>query len=244
MAQAGLASRREAERWIEQGRVSVNGMPATLGQKVSTSDVVRVDGRILRHDGAPVERRVIAYHKPMGQVTTRSDPEGRPTVFQSLPGLKRGRWISIGRLDLQTQGLLLLTNDGSLANALMHPSRGIEREYAVRVLGTVEPAMLQRLCSGVELEDGPARFDAVHEAGGSGANRWFHVVLREGRNREVRRMWESQGLTVSRLIRVRFGNIALEAGHRRGRCREITGEPLQELLRLAAGPDQTPAEPV
>lgn len=173
------------------------------------------------------------YHKPEGELTTRKDPEGRPTVFEGLPRLRRGRWISIGRLDFNTSGLLLFTTDGELANRLMHPAHEIEREYAVRVLGKITDEQLAALTKGVRLEDGTAKFDAVRDAGGEGANHWYHVTLREGRNREVRRLWEAVGVTVSRLIRIRYGSISLPRNLPRAGCREATQEEVQALLELA-----------
>ncbi|MFP4682586.1 MAG: 23S rRNA pseudouridine(2605) synthase RluB [Ectothiorhodospira sp.] len=232
LARAGLGSRREVERWIDQGWVTVNGRVARVGDQAGPEDEIAVQGRPVSTQ-AP-QSRVVAYHKPEGEVSARSDPEGRPTVFQHLPTLRQGRWVSIGRLDLNTSGLLLFTTDGELANRLMHPSGGVEREYAVRVLGPVEPAVLERLCKGVELEDGPARFDAIRDAGGSGANHWYHVTLREGRNREVRRLWNAEGITVSRLIRVRYGPVELGSGLRLGRWRGL--EPAEmKVLYEAAG---------
>lgn len=233
LAESGIGSRREMERWIEAGRVSVNGKPAKLGDRVERTDRITVDGRTLRRSAAAEVTRVLAYHKPAGEVCTRSDPEGRPTVFDSLPALPAGRWLGIGRLDVATTGLLLFTTDGELANRLMHPSRRVEREYAVRVMGDVEPAALERLTRGVELDDGPAHFDRIEEGGGSGANRWYHVTLREGRNREVRRLWESQGVIVSRLHRVRYGPIRLERGLRIGTFRELTDAEVDALLAAA-----------
>jgi 23S rRNA pseudouridine2605 synthase len=235
LAQAGLGSRRQIEQWISAGRVTVDGKPAELGQKVSGRERISVDGKPVRiaaaNKSAP---EVLVYHKPVGEVCSRDDPEGRPTVFEALPRPRHGRWISVGRLDINTAGLLLFTTDGELANRLMHPSQELEREYAVRVLGEVGHSMLERLVKGVELEDGVARFVSVTEAGGSGANRWFHVVIKEGRKREVRRLWESQGVTVSRLTRVRFGPLALERGLRQGRWRPLS-EAEQKLLYQAAG---------
>ncbi len=233
LARAGLGSRRQIEDWIRQGRISINGTIAVLGDQVEGNELIQVDGKPLRLR-PETKCRVLAYYKPEGELTTRSDPEGRATVFDRLPTLRQGRWINVGRLDLNTQGLLLLTTDGDLANRLMHPSTGIEREYAVRVLGEVDKALLKRLTEGVLLDDGMARFDSVMDAGGSGANHWYHVVLREGRNREVRRLWESQGVTVSRLVRVRYGPIMLRRGLRPGRFEDL--EPAQlEALREAVG---------
>lgn len=232
LARAGLGSRREIERWIAAGEVRVNGRVASLGDQVVPEDRVTVRGRAVAVH-ARSRPQVIAYHKPEGEITTRNDPEGRPTVFAGLPRIHHGRWIAIGRLDINTSGLLLFTNDGSLANALMHPSGGIEREYAVRVLGRVGPAAVERLKTGVALEDGMARLESVTEAGGEGANHWYHVVLREGRNREVRRLWESQGIQVSRLIRIRFGPIALPPRLRRGQSRPLEASELQGLYGAA-----------
>ncbi|HET7176422.1 MAG TPA: 23S rRNA pseudouridine(2605) synthase RluB [Gammaproteobacteria bacterium] len=242
LAAAGLGSRREIEGWISAGRVSVNGKPAKLGDRVGPEDRVSVDGRPVRglERGGDTRRRVILYHKPEGELTTRKDPEGRPTVFQSLPRLRGSRWVSVGRLDTNTSGLLIFTNDGALANKLMHPSSEIEREYAVRVLGQVSEEQLKLLQRGVKLEDGMAAFDDIREAGGEGANRWYHVTLKEGRNREVRRLWEAVGLTVSRLIRVRFGNLGLPRNLPRGTWRDATEEEVGELLAAAKMPATAP----
>lgn len=233
LADAGLGSRREIEGWISAGRVRVNGKPAELGDRVLPADHIRIDGKeIKRRPARATERRVIAYNKPEGELVTRHDPEGRPTVFPRLPGLKTGRWIAIGRLDINTSGLLLLTNDGALANRLMHPSQEVEREYAVRILGEVPAEVLARLAEGIDLEDGPARFEGIVARGGEGANRWYHVLLREGRNREVRRLWEAAGCRVSRLIRVRFGNVALGPRLFSGHWRSLSAEEEAELVRL------------
>ncbi|HFD78934.1 MAG TPA: rRNA pseudouridine synthase [Gammaproteobacteria bacterium] len=234
LARAGLGSRRQVEDWIREGRVQVNGRPAKLGQKVSGRERILVDGRRVRlAESEPVAGEVIAYHKPVGEVCSRKDPEGRRTVFASLPKPRAGRWISVGRLDINTAGLLLFTTDGELAHRLMHPSQEIEREYAVRILGSVDPAIPERLVQGVELEDGFARFTAVEESGGTGANRWYHVIIKEGRNREVRRLWESQGLTVSRLARVRYGPVILERGLRPGKWRPLSFRERHQLYRAA-----------
>lgn len=242
LAQGGYGSRREIESWIDEGRISVNAQPAHIGQRVDEEDVIRIDRRVVNwNKRRPDQSRVLAYHKPEGQVCTRRDTEGRPTVYQSLPRAPKGRWVSIGRLDINTAGLLLFTNDGELANRLMHPSSEVEREYAVRVLGDVGDDILERLRKGVELEDGPARFDDIVDAGGSGANHWYHVVIREGRQREVRRLWESQGVRVSRLIRVRFGPIALSRGLAKGKARQLD-EAEVKLLIAGAGLDKQRAE--
>lgn len=241
LARAGLGSRREMEGWIEAGRVSVNRKRATLGDRVQPSDVISVDGRPLPSVAVshpPV--RVLRYNKSAGQVCTRSDPQGRPTVFDRLPGLRQGRWIAVGRLDFNTSGLLLFTNDGELAHRLMHPSSELVREYAVRVKGQVAPAVIERLRKGVELEDGQARFESISDAGGEGVNHWYHVTLNEGRNREVRRLWESQGLQVSRLTRVRFGPLELRRGLRPGNWEELTPADMAILMR-AVGMDYTPS---
>ena len=238
LAGAGLASRREAERWIVAGRITVNGRAASLGDRVGPEDVLRVDGRPVPR--VVPRRRLIRYHKPAGELTSRGDPLARPTVFDNLPRLGRGRWIAIGRLDFNTTGLLLFTDDGELAHRLMHPSSGIEREYAVRVRGVPSSEALAQLTGGVVLEDGEARFDTLRPAGGEGANRWFHVVLREGRNRVVRRLFEAVGCTVSRLIRVRFGPVTLPRGLRPGRFEDVDGDEARALLR-EAGLAQSPA---
>lgn len=229
LARQGLGSRRELEGWIESGRVSVNGTVATLGVRVGPKDVLRVDGN--RLGAAPAAAvRVIAYNKPEGEVCTRHDPEGRSTVFDRLPRLGRGRWISVGRLDINTQGLLLFTNDGELCHRLTHPSYTLEREYAARVLGEVPKEALERLKNGVELDDGVARFTSIRHAGGEGANQWYHVSLREGRNREVHRLWESQDVRLSRLVRIRYGPIRLPSWLRTGRHTELDTKELALLL--------------
>ncbi len=214
LARAGKGSRREMEAVISSGRVSVDGKMAYLGDRVEGTEQIRIDGhpvKIAAEDDQPC--RVLVYNKPEGEMCTRKDPEGRPTVFDRLPPLEGSRWIAVGRLDINTSGMLLFTNDGELANRLMHPSHEVEREYAVRVFCTdtdIDEAMLQRLRRGVKLEDGMAKFNKITYRGGEGRNHWFHVVLTEGRNREVRRLWESQGVQVSRLIRVRYGDLAME----------------------------------
>ncbi|MFG0806846.1 23S rRNA pseudouridine(2605) synthase RluB [Pseudomonas fluvialis] len=231
LARMGLGSRRDIEAWISAGRVKVDGQLASLGQRVSRHSAISVDGRLLKRDeGSEESRRVLIYNKPEGEVCTRDDPEGRPTVFDRLPRLRHGRWINIGRLDINTTGLLLFTTDGELANRLMHPSYEMDREYAVRVRGEVDEEMLERLKTGVMLEDGPARFSDIQQApGGEGFNRWFHCVVMEGRNREVRRLWESQGLVVSRLKRVRFGPVFLTSELSVGRWREMSQREVDVL---------------
>lgn len=237
LARAGLGSRREMERWIEAGRIKVNREVAKLGERVDDHDQIRVDGRAIssRSLQGP-KRRVIVYNKSIGEVTTRSDPEGRKTVFDNLPQMHNGRWITIGRLDINTAGLLIFTNDGELANRLMHPSSEIEREYAVRVLGEVTPEMIQRLSDGVELDDGKAHFDSIVNASrgtnSEAANCWYHVTLKEGKNREVRRLWESQGLQVSRLSRVRYGPVILPRALRQGKWEELTPQQILPLLNV------------
>jgi 23S rRNA pseudouridine2605 synthase len=241
LADAGLASRRTIEGWISEGRIRVNGDLAKLGDRVTSKDRIRIDGRDVKlKGGRDTVPQVIAYHKPEGELVTRRDPEERPTVFRRLPKPKQGRWIAVGRLDINTSGLILFTTDGELANRLMHPSREVEREYAVRILGEIPEGTLDRLATGIELEDGLAKFDAVTERGGTGANRWFHVVLREGRNREVRRLWEAAGCQVSRLIRIRYGNIELGRRLYSGNWRPLTADEQNALTALAGLPPPAP----
>ena len=232
LARAGIGSRREMERWIEQGRITVNGKPAKLGDRVGASVRIGVDGKQLE---LPEETatRVILYHKPQGEVTTRKDPEGRRTVFEGLPKLKGGRWISIGRLDFNTSGLLLFSTDGELANGLMHPSANIEREYMVRVKGEVTDEVLQNLRDGVMLEDGMARFTDIQDGGGEGVNHWYYVVIMEGRTREVRRLWESQDCVVSRLKRTRYGNVFIPSKVKQGQWVELGPKEISGLYRMA-----------
>jgi len=245
LADAGLGSRREIEGWIRAGRVTVGGRPAELGQRIAAGEAVSVDGRRVRlPKPEQVAPRVIVYNKPEGEICSRRDPEGRPSVFDALPRLRGSRWVLVGRLDLNTSGLLLATNWGELANRLMHPGYAIEREYLVRVQGEVGEAALARLREGVLLDDGEAAFDEVHDTGGTASNRWFSVVLREGRNREVRRLWESQGVRVSRLKRIRFGPVALSTRERRGAWRELSREEIRALcelvgLKLSRPPSET-----
>lgn len=231
LAQAGLGSRRALEERISSGQIKVNGEVATLGQSVRGGDRIELDGKVFVATVLSEPARVLLYNKPEGEVTTREDPEGRPTVFDSLPPLKGARWIAIGRLDINTTGLLLLTTDGEIANALMHPSREVEREYVCRIQGDVSDAVLQRLRSGVALEDGAAHFDVLEPIGASDSHHWYRVVVKEGRNREVRRLWESQGLQVSRLKRVRYGSIPLPRPLLRGRSEELDAPGVETLQR-------------
>ena len=235
LANLGLGSRRKMEDWIEEGRVTVDGSVATLGDRVYAGQALRLDGKPLEVDAAE-QVRVLLYHKPVREVCSRDDPEGRKTVFERLPKLKSGRWISVGRLDFNTSGVLLFTTDGALANALMHPSSAIEREYLVRVMGRVDEPMLERLKDGVELDDGPARFSDIQEGGGDGINRFFYVVLMEGRNREVRRLWESQGTTVSRLKRVRYGEVFLPSKLKKGQWLELPQRDVDVIYQMAGLP--------
>ncbi len=238
MARAGIGSRRQVEQWIREGRIKVNRRPATLGVRVTPGDEIRLNGDLIHPFSGSTKQsqaRVLLYHKPAGQVTARNDPQGRDNVFNHLPKISGARWIVVGRLDYNTSGLLLFTTDGELAHRLMHPSSAIDREYAVRVLGEVSAEQMEQLRSGVELEDGVARFSDIVESGGKGANHWYHVVLQEGRNREVRRMWEAVGLTVSRLMRVRFGPIFLDK-LRVGKSRELDRAEVREL-QLMVGID-------
>jgi 23S rRNA pseudouridine2605 synthase len=240
LARAGIGSRREMERWITEGRVRINDRVAHLGDRVKDSDKVMVDGHTLKlYAKEETLRRVLIYNKPEGEICSRKDPEGRPTVFDALPPLAQGRWIAIGRLDFNTTGLLLFTNDGDLANVMMHPSTQIDREYLVRVLGEVDEEMLKQLKRGVVLEDGPARFTDITRAKGAGnnetaetANKFFYVSIMEGRNREVRRLWDSQGITVSRLKRVRYGNVFLPARVKRGSWIEMPKEEVDALSKM------------
>ena len=234
LARAGLGSRREIERQIAAGRIKVNRKIATVGLRVSETDDIWMDGRRIGIKSAQKQiKQVLCYHKPIGYVCSRNDPTGLPSVFENLPPAKNGRWIGVGRLDVNTSGLYFFTNDGDLANKLMHPSSEIEREYAVRVLGKVDMSMMKRLRAGIELDDGVAHFDILREAGGEGANHWYHVSLKEGRRREVRRLWESQGLQVSRLIRIRFGQLLLPPHLKMGRWELMDTADFRKLYRHA-----------
>ncbi len=240
LADTGLGSRREIEEWIAAGRVHVNGESAHLGQRIVATDKVKVGGRLVNLHFAERIPRVLLYHKPEGEIVSRDDPQGRPSVFNALPRLRGSRWIAIGRLDFNSCGLLLFTTDGALANRLMHPRYGIDREYAVRVLGEVSETALKQLTDGIELEDGIAKFIRLRPAGGEGANHWYNVTLDEGRNREVRRMFDAVGVTVSRLMRVRYGPIVLPSNLKRGQSRELTPDEIKMLLKSLQGVEAVP----
>lgn len=229
LAQAGFGSRREVEDWISAGRLVLNGRLAQLGNRATARDLIALDGKPLVFEPGSKQVRVLLYHKPDGELVSRHDPEGRPTVFAKLPSMKGGKWTSIGRLDYNTSGVLLFTSSGELANRLMHPRYGTEREYAVRVLGGLTKEEIGALKRGVKLDDGPAAFERIVEAGGEGANRWYTVSLREGRNREVRRMIEAIGKRVSRLIRIRYGSVRLPADLKPGHWRELSAEEIGSL---------------
>ncbi len=233
LARVGLGSRRHMEEAIIQGRVSVNGKIAEIGQRIESTDELRVDGRKVSFTlEEETRRRVLIYYKPEGEICSRQDPEGRPTVFDNLPPIKGERWVMVGRLDINSSGLLLFTNDGELANRLMHPSNEVEREYAVRVMGEVTPEAKQNLLTGVMLEDGSAKFETLSEVGGEGLNRWYEVVVKEGRNREVRRLFESQGLRVSRLLRIRYGTVSLPRHLHTGRWLELDKDEIDGISAL------------
>jgi len=234
LARAGYGSRREMEAWIAAGRIRVNGKPAKLGDRVGNDDQISVDGKKLAANTAhSVPQTVLVYNKPIGEICSRRDPEGRPSVFDKLPRIQHARWVAVGRLDINTSGLLLFTTDGELANNLMHPSMQIEREYAVRVMGEVSQEMVENMHRGVLLEDGMASFSDIQFFAGEGINQWYHVVILEGRNREVRRLWESQGVKVSRLKRVRYGNIFMPSTIKVGQFRELPAKEVKELYTLA-----------
>ena len=232
LARVGLGSRRYMEEVIAAGRVSVNGQVAQVGERIEPGDELRIDGRKVQFQiEDEIRRRVLIYYKPEGEICSRNDPENRPTVFEQLPQIQGDRWVMVGRLDINSTGLLLFTNDGELANRLMHPSNEIEREYAVRVMGEVTPQLKNNMLKGVMLDDGPAKFESFTEIGGDGINRWFQVVVKEGRNREVRRIFESQGLKVSRLLRTRYGTVILPRELRTGRWMELDKNDIDNLTK-------------
>ena len=249
LAQSGLGSRRDMEQLISDGRVTVNDKVATIGARVGAADQIKVAGRIVRAQSSSRLPRVLLYHKPEGEIASRDDPRGRPSVFDRLPAVSGAKWISIGRLDFNTCGLLMFTTSGELANRMMHPRFEIEREYAVRIMGKLQPEHIRQLVEGVALEDGVARCDRVELRGGEGANQWCHVVLREGRNRVVRRLFEKLGFVVSRLMRVRYGPMELPSRIKRNQYYELTGDETQRLLDWldaaqlpqAAAPEPMPA---
>lgn len=240
LAQAGLGSRLEMEQLILEGRISVNNQPAHIGQRIQYGDQVKVNGKPIRVRIEPPPARVIAYHKPAGEIVSHDDPQNRPSVFRKLPRLQQGKWQSVGRLDLNTEGLLLFTSSGELANRLMHPRFGLEREYAVRVLGALSNEEKQKLLDGVMLEDGLAQFGSIEEGGGEGSNCWYRVTISEGRNREVRRMMEAVGHAVSRLIRIRYGAMVLPHGLRRGAWIELDEADIRSLMKAAGASDRPP----
>jgi 23S rRNA pseudouridine2605 synthase len=230
LADVGLGSRRDMEELIIAGRVSVNGEPAHIGQRILPTDQVRINGKLLQRKVSKRPPRVLVYHKPAGEIVSHNDPDGRPSVFDRLPNMKAAKWLAVGRLDFNTEGLLLFTTSGDLANRLMHPRYGIDREYAVRTLGELEQGMRQKLLAGVELEDGVAQFSKIADGGGEGINKWYRVTIGEGRNREVRRMFEAIGLTVSRLIRTRYGAMTLPRGLKRGRWEELDENAVRDMM--------------
>ena len=231
LANQGAGSRRQIDAMLQQGRISVNGKLAKPGDQIDGREKIAIDGKLVRLQHHRARPKILMYHKPVGIVCTRSDPEGRETVYQDLPTLNQGRWVSIGRLDINTSGLLLFTSDGALANRLMHPSYEVEREYAVRVHGAVSAEMLQQLRDGVELEDGPAHFEDILDSGGAGSNHWYHVVLKEGRNREVRRLWEADGVEVSRLVRVRYDQFNLPKWLKPGKSRFLDDDVVSRVYQ-------------
>lgn len=241
LADAGLGSRREVEAWIRAGRLTRNGQPVTLGERAGPEDHFALDGLPLRIERMRSVRRVLLYHKCAGELTTRSDPEGRATVFERLPRIRQGRWIAAGRLDLNSEGLLIFTTDGGLARKLMHPSSNLARIYMARMSGRLSPQALHTLASGVELEDGRAAFDAIEEVGGQGVNGWYRVRVHEGRNRLVRRLFESQGYRVNRLIRIQHGPFVLPRELGRGHCRELDPEEIQSVFASIESIPDAPA---
>ena len=241
LAQSGLGSRRTMEEWIREGKVTVNGSVAAIGARVNPSDLIRIGRKVIRWPSAQRLPRVLLYHKPEGEIVSHEDPEGRTSVFERLPPLRGAKWLAVGRLDYNTSGLLIFTTSGELANRMMHPRFNVEREYAVRIVGQLKPDQMERLTSGIQLSDGPAACLSVEDEGGEGSNHWYRIVLKEGRNRVVRRMFEALGLTVSRLMRVRFGVVALPPRLKRG---QVSALPAPEVRRLLDWLDEhAPARP-
>lgn len=239
LSRLGVGSRRQIEGWIRDGKITINNKPAVIGDHISQTDHVKVNGKPVNLAAVDKpERRVIMYYKNEGEICSRNDPEHKDSVFDHLPKLKNARWISIGRLDLNTCGLLLFTTDGELANRLMHPSFEVEREYAVRVLGEVPDKAISNMLEGVDVDGDILKFDQVRDAGGEGANHWYHVILHQGRYREVRRLWESQGIRVSRLKRVRYGSVALPRSLRQGNWQELDDSEINNLLQLTGLPPE------
>jgi len=236
LAGSGLGSRRDMETWIEAGRVSVNGVVATLGRRVSPGDRILVDNRLVKLNLEDELPRVLIYHKREGEIVSRDDPQARTTVFDELPRVRNGKWIAIGRLDFNTEGLLIFTTSGDLANRLMHPSFEVEREYSVRIMGELSQEQMRSMTAGIELEDGPAHFERIAEQGGESSNRWYQVIIKEGRNREVRRMFEAMGMMVSRLIRVRFGMVNLPPRVKRGQMLELESPQVAGILKWVGLP--------
>lgn len=247
LARGGIGSRREIEGWITEGRLKIKGVTVTLGTRIKAGDYLTINDRVVLWEKFTIQpTRVLLYHKPVGEVVTRRDPEGRPVVFTQLPSLNASRWIAVGRLDINTSGLLLVTNNGELANKLMHPSTQVEREYAVRLLGEIPDATIARLKQGVELEDGLAKFDDIRFYAGEGANKWYYVTVKEGRNRLVRRLWESQDIVVSRLMRVRYGPVVLPERLKAHSFHELDAKELALLFEFAGMSSEkthTPSKP-
>ena len=244
LAQAGVGSRREMEVWIKDGKITVNGEVATIGTRVVPTDLIRIGRKTIRWPGTHRLPRVLVYHKPEGEIVSHEDPEGRASVFEKLPQIRGAKWLAVGRLDFNTSGLLIFTTSGELANRMMHPRFAVEREYAVRIVGELKPEQVRRLEQGITLSDGLAKCESVADEGGEGTNHWYRIVLKEGRNRVVRRLFEALGLTVSRLIRVRFGVVALPPRLKRGQVNALTSAEVKELLEWlevhAPGPSQAP----
>jgi 23S rRNA pseudouridine2605 synthase len=230
LAQAGLGSRRDMEAWVREGRITVNGKPAHIGMRVAAGDIVKVDKRVVRWSEPRKTPRIIVYHKPEGEISSRDDPQERPTVFDSLPRMRGARWLSVGRLDFNTCGLLVFTTSGEIANRFTHPRFEVEREYAVRTLGRLTNEAIERLKSGIDLDDGRAHCESVADEGGEGANHWYRIVVKEGRNRVVRRMFDALGLTVSRLMRTRFGIISLPPQLKRGQVHELSPDEVRRVM--------------